>query len=249
MEHILLYYLENKSWIELGKDLVYFVGAAGIIGYLYNWNFKNKTQQIEQDLKIRDALEDKLQKYVIEKHKNGIKDIGIRFIHWKNYPWRLENDAFKHLLLARSYDKNTTPSGWIDKTGINFEEHLWFSSTSIFVDKDGIFFFATEKGPYKGFKELKNICLVIHMPFSSIVNFDFKEYIEYEPIFYIKYPYTKYKKLYDSRYVVREKPEDHYFQRELNRNLKIKKYHSVKYYYLKLRVLCKSINRRFVSLV
>lgn len=235
MECILGFYLRNKDWIDLIKDLVFLLGAFGVVRYLITWNYKSKVSQIERDLNFRDNLEHKLQDYVLEKHKNDIKDIGIRFIYWKNYPWSLENDAFKHYLFVRSFDNNVMPSGWIDKTGINFQKHFWHSSTSIYVDANGIFFFAPENGSYIGFKELKNKCLVKHMPFSNIVNYDFREYIEYEPVFYIKYPYTKYKKLYDSQYIVREKLDDNYFQEELKGNLQIKKPNCIKHHYLRLK--------------
>jgi len=128
------------------------------------------------------------------------------------------------------------PSGWINKTGLNFQENIWFTGKSIYVDKDGIFFFAPKGETYDNFEELADKCLIQHMPFSSIINYDFKEYIEYEPVFYIKYHYTKYSKLYSNHLIVREKAGKNYFSHELDRKLQISKPKSIQHLYIKLKI-------------
>lgn len=153
------------------------------------------TRQIEHDLATREKIEKELEEYV---HKNRENDVssGIRLIYCKNYPWSLDNDGFKKLLFIETVAKNVMPYGWLNKTGINFQEHVWFLGYSIYIDKEGIFFSAGEGRSYRGFRELRDKRLVMHMPFSNIVNFDFKEYKEYEPVFYIRYRYNRFKKLY-----------------------------------------------------
>ena len=79
METILCWYKDNETLINFIKDIVYFLGAFTLIKYLWNWNYNRKTAQIESNLKFRERIESALEDYVIEKNKNGIKDIGIRF--------------------------------------------------------------------------------------------------------------------------------------------------------------------------
>lgn len=229
MNYLLKLYLSQQNWINLAKDAVFFFGAYKIIAYIWNLNFLAKTGKIEKDLKVRESLEEKLNCYVLEQHKNGIKDIALRFIYWKNYPWKLHDDGYKHCLAINYNGDHVLPSGWIDKTGINFQEHLWFFCQSIYVDKSGIFFFAPKDGSYKGFEELKEKRLFMHLPFSNIVNFDFKEFIEYEPVLYVKHVYHNHRKLYDRTYVCREKLGEGYFRLQLDRRYQICKYSFLRY--------------------
>ena len=74
------------------------------------------------------------------------------------------------------------------------------------------------------------------MPFTSIVNFDFKEIIEYEPVFYIKYYYTNYKKLYSQHYVIKEKLGNNYLRIELDNKNKLEKYSFISYKLLQLKI-------------
>jgi hypothetical protein len=178
MEQILKFYSENETLINLIKDIVYFFGVFTVIKYLWNWNFVRKTEKIESNLNFRERIEAALDDYVIKENKNGIKDIGVRFVHWKNYPWHLQDDGYKHLLKVEYHGNQLLLSSWIDNVGIYFQEHLWFTSSSVYVDANGIFFFAPSDKIYKGFTEHKNKRLVVHLPFTNIVNFDFREVIE-----------------------------------------------------------------------
>ena len=233
---ILDFYTKHQDWINLVKDLVFFFGVVGIIKYLFNRHFVNKSDEIRNNLKARDDIEDKLSKYVLEKHNNNV-NISIRFVHWKNYPWNLGDDGYEHQLFVRTLDERTLPSGWIDNTGLNFEESLSFFGKSIYVDQKGIFFIAKKDTKFEGFKELPGKSLILRMPFSNIVNFDFKTYIEYEPIFYIKHKYNNYKKLYEPIYICRESSKNEYFSCKLDRRYKLKSYHPLKYTLMKTKVL------------
>ena len=97
METILSWYKDNGTFINFIKDIVYFLGAFTLIKYIWNWNFIRRTEKIESNLKFRERIEAALDEYVIEENKNGRKNIGIRFVHWKNYPWDIQNDGYKHL--------------------------------------------------------------------------------------------------------------------------------------------------------
>lgn len=229
MEQILKFYNENATLINFIKDIVCFLSAFTLIKYLWNWNFIRKTEKIESNLKFRERIEAALDDYVIKENKNGIKDIGIRFVHWKNYPRRLQNDGYKHLLKVEYHDNQLLLSSWIDNVGIYFQEHLWFTSSSLYIDAAGIFFFASSERQYKGFTEHKNKRLIVQFPFTKIVNFDFREIIEYEPVLYIRYPYTKYKKLYSREYQIREKFGDEYSYVELDSRKQISKHTWVRY--------------------
>lgn len=223
-ESVLKFYVDNKDWVSFIKDIVYFWGAYALLKYLWNRNYSRKTKEIAHNLQFRDRIEKELEAYVIRENKNGIKDISIRFVYWKNYPRKLAADGFKHILQIEYHNDQIIGSSWIDNTGIFFQNHLWFFSTSAYVDKNGIFFFAPEGHSYRGFTEHKNRRLITHVPYTNIVNFDFKEIIEYEPVFYTKHYYTNYKKLDSDNYILRERHGQPYFNLELDRRKQLKKY-------------------------
>lgn len=229
METILSWYKDNEALINLIKDIVYFLGAFTLFKYLWSWNFNRKTEKIESNLKFRERIEIALDDYVIEQNRSNIKDIGIRFVYWKNYPWNLKNDGYKHFLNVQYHNNQLLASSWIDNTGIYFQEHLCWGSSSVYIDAIGIFFFAPKSRVYEGFEEHKNKRLVVHLPFTNIVNFDFREKIEYEPVFYIKHPYSKYKKLYSRKYLIREKLDDNYFCLELDGRKRLSRYSWLNY--------------------
>jgi hypothetical protein len=230
MEAILYWYKDNADLINFIKDIVYFFGAYALIRYLWSWNYLRRTSQIELNLKFRERIEPALEAYVIEKNRHGIKDIGIRFVCWKNYPWCLNDDGYKHLLKTEYHNNALLDSSWIDNTGIYFQEHLWFNSSSVYVDARGIFFFAPSREYHKGFTEHSGKRLIFQLPFTKIVNFDFRQIIEYEPVFYIRHPYTKHKKLYSQKYQIREKLGDAYSCVELDSRKQISKYSLIRYW-------------------
>lgn len=243
MGWILNTYLEYKNWIELIKDFVFFAGAyvffrsvVLFFKYLKNKRFADVSEQIDKNLGFRKRIESELNDYVYDRYKNGKRDIAIRFVHWKNYPWKLDHDGFSHFLFCRSFDNNSLPFGYIDNTGINFQEHVWFYSRSLYVDANGIFFFDQKSKIIHGFKEISDCIMVIHLPYQNIINFDFREFIEHEPVFYIKYPYDNRRKLYDDKIIIREKHDTPYFRYELSLNNMLHKYTPLGYLCLKMKV-------------
>lgn len=242
MQNILEIYLENKQWIDLTKDIVFFAGVVTFFrgSYLFfqflkNKKYKDKSQEIDENINFREKLEPILNNYISEYGK-GYRDICIRFVHWKNYPWKLAKDGYKFFLHI-NYLEKTPHYGWIDNTGINFEEHVWWYGNSIYIDTDGIFFIDKKNQEHKGFQEIHDVVLLLHMPFVSIVNYDFKERIEYEPVFYIKYDYSNWKKLYNDKLIIREKLNAEYKNIELYQSRMLLKFNKLNYVLLKFKLL------------
>lgn len=235
MDWVVCTYLSNKNWIDLVKDIVFFAGAITLIKYLLNKRFQDKSREIQNNLNSRKDIEENLHKYVEEKSDNNVV-IAIRFVYWKNYPYNLNNDAFPHALFLYAHEDNTVRSGYIDNTGINFEERFNLSGASIYIDQNGIFFIDNKNQEFVGFNEIKNPKLTMHMPYHNIINYDFREFIEYEPVFYIRYPYTKRRKLYDDEVIIRGKDISPINTKQ-SRMLKKYSYIRLKFIKLKLHLL------------
>jgi hypothetical protein len=94
--------------------------------------------------------------------------------------------------------EGTTPFGgsWMSNIGVLFQMHLWCTSTSCYIDKRGVFFFDDEGKTFPGFSEFRDGRLKVCLPYRNIAAFDFKEFLDNEPVFYIRYKYTDYRKLY-----------------------------------------------------
>ncbi|PCI34462.1 MAG: hypothetical protein COB54_01370 [Alphaproteobacteria bacterium] len=223
MYSVLNFYIEYQTWIELIRDLIFFGGAYYIFKFLYHRNFDKTLERIDKNLKLREKIEPLLEEYVLKEYKNGIKDIGIRFVFWKNYPRNLSNDGFKNTLRIELFDETLTQGSWIDNTGINFVDSPWYFSKSLYVDKDGIFFFDNANQTFPKFREYRDVVYISHLSFINIVNFDFKEIIEYEPVFYIRYPYDNFKKLYDDKIIIREKSGNKSMHLELSWSKRLEK--------------------------
>lgn len=225
----------SEDWISLAKDVAFFTGFYFVLKFLWNFRFERKSKAIRENLEFREKMEPDLEAYILDKPK-GTKEIAIRFVHWKNYPANVSNDGFPHFLHIR-YQDQILQHGWIDNTGIKFEEKIWFFSNSVYVDQNGISFIGPEGGEYPGFEEAPDIVIVFHLPFTNIVDSDFREYIEYEPVFYISHPYTRFRKLYDDEIELRERLGYQYYSRELSLRKMMRKYSWTKYQLLKLKFL------------
>lgn len=240
MDEVLEIYLKYQYWINLIKDLAFLAGAVTFFrgaylffAYIQNRSYTEKAIEIDKNINFREKLEPKLNDYIFDAAK-GTKDISIRFVHWKNYPWKLDDDGFKFLLRI-NYLEKTPHYGWIDNTGIYLEEPIWFSN-SLYIDNNGIFFIDKKDQKHKGFTEIADAVLVLHMPFSNIVNYDFRERIEYEPVFYIKHQYLNWKKLYNDKVSVREKHGTEYKNIELSQSKMIRRFSKFSYKIMQLKL-------------
>jgi len=235
-------YKNNIDGINCIQTMIWFIkipieiyGIYSIIKYILNANFIRKREEIDSDLKIRNQIESSLQSYVFKENRNGRKDIGVRFVFCESYPENVEHDGYKQYLKIEYHDKQIIGSSWLDKTGIFFEENIWYSGDSIYIDSNKIFFVARKGQHYERFTEYKNKRIIKHLPFTNIINVDFKEIIEYEPVFYTKYPYID-KKLYSPLYIVRERVDDEYLQIELEAKKLLTRYTWTRYMLLQLKL-------------
>ena len=239
MNSLIEFYVSNKNWIDLIRDGVFFASAITLFTGFGAWliflskkRFTDISAAIKSDLELREKLEPLLIEHILTDAKNNMRDTAIRFVHWKNYPRQLEDDGYKeHLWIKYHRMQPLIPfaSSCIDNTGVFIQSHLWFYGLSVYVDKNKYFFLDSKDRKIKGFQEFSDCVIVYHLPFTNIVNFDFKEYIEHEPVFYIKYRYTKRRKLFDDQIFLRkselrEEDKFNYLNLELSQKNWMKKY-------------------------
>jgi hypothetical protein len=221
-------YKIHHDKINLIKDLIFFAGAYKLYEFLKNKKLQYTSNKIIRDIEFRDNIEPQLSKYINE--ENGK---AIRFVHWKNY-LNLENDGFKFFLRINYLDDKPY-YGWIDNNGLNFEERFYFDK-SVYIDKNNIFFIDKKNLIFRNFKELRCV-FILHLPFSNIINYDFLEKIEYEPVFYLKYYYNNWKKLYDDKIVIKAIDGEDWLMLELSQKKMLKKYSFLKYSLIKIKVI------------
>lgn len=219
------------------SDMVVIGGILRGLWYLKSRAFLDRSNEIKNNLEVRRFIDEQLTTYILGKNTNGIKDIGIRFIYWKNYPNNLQNDAYNHLLHYEVDPRDGVLLGsWIDNIGIFFQDDLSFTNRSIYYNSsNGIFYIDRESKSHKGFTEYRNKILIMHLPYSNIVNYDFRDLIEYEPVFYIKYKYDD-DKLYSNEYVCRERNGDEYFRLTLDRRRYLKRSWFIWYHFLQFKL-------------
>lgn len=158
----------------------------------------NKRQEMENDSKLYDEVHDKLKEYVegFGATPSGMRDIGIRLLYMKNYPYNLDNDGFKFMLYYYFITERHRPSGYVSGKGLYVMEHLWFWEESIYYNSKNGKWFTDKKGrSFKRYQELKHKQLVKRIPFANILGYDFdSDWAEKgEPVFYTKYKYTDWR--------------------------------------------------------
>lgn len=217
--------------ILLLTSILALFSLGSFIVSLFSRKFNSVAEKIKKNLELREKLEIQLSDYIRDNFP-GTGDVGIRFIYWKNYPWNIDQDAYKFLLHIN--DRTSPPFyGWIDNTGVSFEEHIWFYGKSVYVDERGIYFISKVGENNKGFVEYRNARIIKKIPFDNIVNFDFRERVEYEPIFYTRYKYDN-KRIWDDEIFIRNRDGEKYFKIKLKIKYKITSYSFLKYQFFKL---------------
>ena len=258
MNSLIEFYVSNKNWIDLIRDVVFFAGAITLITGSVAWfrflskkRFTDISAAIRSDLEFREKLEPLLKEHVLEDAKHDVRGTGIRFVYWKNYPRQLNDDGYKEHLWIRYH--TTQPlkpfiESYIDNTGVFIQSPLWPGGWSVYVDKNNRCFFVDSKDKkIKGFREISDCVIVYHLPFTNIVGFDFREYIEYEPVFYVRYRYYKRKKLYDDQIVLRRSEfrktkESDFLSLELSQKNWMKKYSRLKHAFLRCKLFFLKLN-------
>jgi hypothetical protein len=202
MQPIIDLYNQAKPWIEIVQTVIYFLGFAWIVRWLWSYRFERKCKEISDDLRMYAKITRKLEDHVREKFKNGISEIGIRMVWWKNYPFNLDNDAFKQVLFVNTEEvrKKGGEENWplimpFDNTCIKLSDYCpGFQGISVYLGIFGLWFFSYQGKKYKMFREVPGEYQVVYeLPYKNIVNFDFNEFIEHEPVIYTKYKYNSWK--------------------------------------------------------
>ncbi len=230
---------EIQDYAELAANLIVIIGAIPFLLWLRRFSFERKKKQIKDNLVIKENIKEKLREHVDGYDRSKPHDIGIRLVHWKNYPWKLEDDGYKQLLY---YDTNLDKRldhgvEFLTNTGILVDEHIWFFDNALYLGKYGTYVVDKSGRKLAGFEEVKQrVKLVKTLQYKHIINWDFEEKIEYEPVFYVRYPYTK-RKLFEDDFFAQNYDDDGikkglYLHKWLNRRNRVKSSRSIKYLYL-----------------
>lgn len=243
------------GWVNFIKDISYFGGGFYLFKYLKNRNFLRQKEVIATDLVMREAIGKELGDYIHQQYKlRPLEPIAIRLVSWKNYP-SAQNDGYRRRIHYRTLNNYLIADIWIDRVGIWLEDTSVFLDFSLYVDKDKIFFSALPDRQYRDFRELKGVGVVYQLPFEHIINFDFKEFIEYEPVIYTKYYYSAWKKLYSREIRVKKKLKDGKYNTEeyglmqLDARNNLKRYNYSRHKILQARIMLEKFYTSLIDLI
>lgn len=246
------FYSNIKEYIDIIKDIVFIIGVLSAFFAAKNYFFNKKKEEIANNLQIRKDIKEKLLEFVNGYDRSTPRSIGIRLVSWKNYPWKLDNDGYKQILYYDvNMDKICHPgANFLSNTGIILEEDLWRSANTVYIGKNEIYIIDKKNKKIRGFDEIKqDLKIVKTLKYKHIVNFDFEEKIEYEPVFYTRYKYNK-QKLYENDFFIENfygirmpAPNNRtygtYFRQPLNRKNMVSSNMSIKYFYLIIKYILK----------
>ncbi|MDA7982613.1 MAG: hypothetical protein MPJ79_00565 [Alphaproteobacteria bacterium] len=225
-----------KNWLEIislvGGLVTLIIGLIVLYRYISGLRkkiFKSPSQKMAHDLEKRRSISDPLAQYV----RDGSR--YICFEYCKNYPYVKKDDSFRHSLRVKGGEDHL--HGYIDKTGVNFIETDWFHR-SVYLDKGGIFFYAPKNKIFKNFREIPDISTVRLLPFRNIVKYDFRKHEMDEPVFYTRYKYDNWKKLYDDKLEIchRGGARNLVFICELKQRNWMRRYSRLKYLWYKFKL-------------
>jgi hypothetical protein len=199
------WYVQHQNDIDFVKDIIFAIGVIAtfygyfkVLRFLTQRKMLNKRQEMENDSKLYAEVHDKLKEYVQDfgMTTKNLRDVGIRLLYMKNYPYNLENDGFRFMLYYYFITEHHQPSGYISGKGLYVMEPLWFWSEAVYCNpKNGKWFTGKKSQSFRGYHELKYKQLVKRIPFANILGYDFESdwADKGEPVFYTKYPYTDWK--------------------------------------------------------
>lgn len=206
MNEIVNWYVENRDYIDLAKDVVFVIGAtATFVGFYQFIKFLlqratlNKRQEMDNDARLYSEIHDKLREYVEGyglEYKSHLRDINVILLHIKNYPNNFDSDGFRHNLYYYIFDRGHKPSGYITSNGLYVVDFLRQRNQSVYYNfKNGRWFISGEKRKFRKYDELKLQHLVKRIPFANILGYDFhSDWADYgEPLLYTRYKYTSWK--------------------------------------------------------
>jgi hypothetical protein len=235
----------TMSW-NLIKDIIYMSGLLyglyKINRFIRSYSFDKKCKDIEDNLEMRNRIEKHIADFISGKPKHN-KRTRLCLTHWKNYPSQFIHGTFNEYNIYYNLSirgENFPRTGFADNVGLYFEEELdrgnygfYNKANELYINKKygyDICFFGKSNRNYRGYKKankLLNLTRVFHLPYKNIVNFDFKEYLEYSPVVYVRHkPYSR--KLFSkSVYIAKH---DDFTIRCLDDGI-ISKYWSIKHLY------------------
>lgn len=142
----------------------------------------------------RKALKDDEDKYTKYKsqlslHLDGYenpseRDIKIYLLYFKSRTSRYEKSNQYYLNVFQE-GKNHTPHGYIDYAGIYFYEWPQYWGDDIYINTQGVFFYAPKGGQYPNFNNITDCRVLYRLPFENIERSDFEDGIDYKPLFFV----------------------------------------------------------------
>ena len=205
MNEVVNWYVQHKNYIDLIKDIIFAIGATAtfvgfyqLVRFLLQRKMLNKQQEMDNDTRLYAEINDKLREYVegYDLKPDQLRDVGIRLLYMKNYPYNLDNDGFSQGLYYYFFTEIHRPSGYISSKGLYVVDFVKYFSDSIYYNpKNGKWFISKEKRKFRRYKELKLKHLVKRIPFANILGYDFNSdwADKGEPVFYTKYKYTSWR--------------------------------------------------------
>jgi hypothetical protein len=263
------FYISSKNIVDLLKDMIFFFGTLAGWKLWKDRKFAEISREIQSNLKFRKKIEPLLIEYFSQYGEYWKMDVKIKFLSWKSYRQfeTVQDDFFSHCIFVERfqfYEKQSAPWMFIDDKGINFQKHIWFSASSVYLDENGIFFVDKKSKKFRFFKEIENCVMVLHLPYKNIIDSDFRGEYDRAPIFYTRYHCNQYKKLYSDKVVIAAGPprkkdiEDyhdelysHFHMNPLSQKNMLKKYSWCRYatvlMKVKLSKIIKSVSTDLLS--
>lgn len=202
---IIQWHVEHQPAINLFKDVVFLIGVVvtfygygKIAKYFAVRNTQRKRLEMEYDAELSRKIKPKLTDYVndYKASPTNLRDIGIRLLYIKNYPYNLNNDGYRFMLHYYFMTARHNASGYVTGKAIYIVDHLKFMSQSIYFNEKNDKWFIRDKGhTYRGYAELAHTDLLKQIPFANMYGCDFEsEWAEKgEPVFYTKYKYNDWR--------------------------------------------------------
>jgi hypothetical protein len=251
--NIVNWYAQQKSYSDFTKDVLFAVGIiATFYGYFKFLKFLtqrgalNKRLEMENDAKMYKEVQGGLKNFV-DRYKDASsknhRNIAIKLLYIKNYPYKLENDGYSQMLYYYFLSEGHQASGYISTTGLYVMEYLGHFSNAIYYNPKSEKWFIDKEGlTFRMYKQLKHKQLVKRIPFANILGYDFNsDWADYnEPVFYTKYKYYKWKLYADDFEAVTVEEEYH-----LANKVHIKKSRRKKRV---IKTLLRRIKRKFTML-
>lgn len=261
LEEVVRWHTQHQDYINFFKDVIFaiaivatFYGYFKFLKFLTRRKVLNKRQEMENDAKLFNEIHKKLKEYVdsYEASQNELRDIGVRLLFIKNYPYKLDADGFRQELYYYFMSEHHKANGYISGKGLYVMDYLWFLGNSIYYNPKNKKWFIDEKGhSYRKYKELRHKQLVKRIPFANIYGYDFNSdwADKGEPVFYTKYKYYKWKLFADDLDAVSIDQEFHLAHKvPLKKSKRAKRTRAV-FRRLKNRIRAYFLNRKTSKLI